>query len=149
MEYSNEEIIQNLLDEFQTQRDALKKMIVDLDLIKKNIDKLFPESLDKRYARFFEEKVKTATGMFNILLDIRKEITKNLKDEIEIRTKLDKKIENEDFESMFNIRDLASKVESLNKKKNKILKSENEKLKILPVVTDNKEEENNIENITF
>ena len=33
---------------------------------------------------FFEQKVKTATGIFSAILDIRKEISKNIKDEMEM-----------------------------------------------------------------
>jgi len=93
-------------------------MIVDLELIKNKIDKLFPESLDKRFIRFFEEKVKTATGIFNSILDMRKEITKSLKDEIEIRRKLTGGID-EDFDNI-DIHKLASKIEKLNKTKDKL-----------------------------
>lgn len=141
MEYSQEEVIQNLLEEYNEQRLALKNMINDIEGIKKNIDKLFPESIDKRYTRFFEEKVKTATGLFNILLDIRKEISKNLKDEIDIRSRLDKKLSDEDLESVFNIRDLANKVENLNKKKNKVKKSSLEKQEKLKVISTKKEDD--------
>lgn len=148
MEYSQEEVIQNLLEEYNEQRLALKNMINDIEGIKKNIDKLFPESIDKRYTRFFEEKVKTATGLFNILLDIRKEISKNLKDEIDIRSRLDKKLSDEDLESVFNIRDLANKVENLNKKKNKVKKSSLEKQEKLKVIS-TKEEDDEIGELKF
>jgi hypothetical protein len=73
-----------LIKEYREQRDALKLMILDLDKIKEKIEKLFPESLDKRYIMFFEQKVKTATGIFSAILDIRKEISKNIKDEMEM-----------------------------------------------------------------
>ena len=111
-------ISDELLDEIKEQREALKLMIVDLELIKNKIDKLFPESLDKRFIRFFEEKVKTATGIFNSILDMRKEITKSLKDEIEIRRKLTGGID-EDFDNI-DIHKLASKIEKLNKTKDKL-----------------------------
>ncbi len=111
-------ISDELLGEIKEQREALKLMIVDLELIKNKIDKLFPESLDKRFIRFFEEKVKTATGIFNSILDMRKEITKSLKDEIEIRRKLTGGID-EDFDNI-DIHKLASKIEKLNKTKDKL-----------------------------
>ena len=121
MEYTDPSIIDNLLKEYYEQRNDLKKMILELEKIKSNIDKLFPDKLDARYLRFFDEKVKSATSMFNLLLDIRKEISKNLKDEIDIRTKLDKKEKDEsELGSLFDIAELAAKVEKLQKNNNKI-----------------------------
>jgi len=128
MQYSNNEVIEELLEEYRNQRKALKSMISDIEDLKKRIDKLFPESLDKRYARFFEEKVKTATGMFNVLLDMRKELTKNLKEEIEIRSKLDNQIDSEELEKMYNIRELAKKVEVLKKQKDVFVERTNEQI---------------------
>jgi len=116
MEKENEIIVEQLLSEFKDQRDSLKLMIKDLEVVKEKIDNLFPEgTLDKRYSRFFEEKVKTATGIFGALLDIRKEITKSLKDEIELRRKLTKEEKESAFnlESLLDIGNLASKVEKL------------------------------------
>jgi hypothetical protein len=112
---NNNSIIDNLLIEFKEQREALKVMILDLEKVKEKIDTLFPDSLDKRFSRFFEEKVKTASGIFSTLLEIRKEITRGLKDEIEIRRKLEKETEKENFdiEEFLDIRKLAGKVEHL------------------------------------
>lgn len=119
------DIIEELLSEVKEQRNALKLMILDLEVIKGKIDKLFPETLDKRFVRFFEEKVKSATGLFNSILDMRKEITKSLKDEIEIRRKLDG--ENDDGLGDLDIQKLASKVEKLNKVKDNLKEKTHEK----------------------
>ncbi len=122
----NEEIIDLLLAEFREQREELKNLIKDLETLKSKVDKLFPETLDKRFMRFFEEKVKTATGLFNSILDIRKEVTKSLKDEIEIRRKI-VKTEEDEFNEL-DIQNLADRVEKLNKyrekKKQKMLELE-------------------------
>jgi hypothetical protein len=82
---NKEQIIKELIDELRENRVALKQHIKDLENIKTNIDKLFPSTLDARYMRFFEEKVKTATQLFSSILETRKEIHKSLKDEIDIR----------------------------------------------------------------
>lgn len=110
-----------LISEFKENRDALKAMIIDLEELKKKVYLLFPDKVDTRYIRFFEEKVKAATSLFNSILDIRKEINKSLKDEIELKRKLD---ENDDngTESI-DIRSLATKIELLNK--NKLMNKEN------------------------
>ena len=117
---TNSEIINNLLIEFQEQRDALKIMISDLEKVKEKIDKLFPDSLDSRYIRFFEEKVKTATGMFNTILDVRKEIIRSLKDEIDLRKKINDQEQGIDIETIgnvLNVRSLADRIEQFQKRK--------------------------------
>ena len=118
----NDQIVDQLLDEFKEQRIAINVMIDDLEKIKKNIDRLIPERLDARYVRFFEEKVKSMTALFNALLDMRKEITKNLKDEIDLRRKISYAEKERDISDLVDIRGLASRVEDLQKKKDKIRK---------------------------
>jgi hypothetical protein len=120
----NIEIITNLLSEFQEQREAIKEMIGNLDKIKEKIDALFPESIDKRYVRLFEEKVKAVTALFNTLLDMRKEIVKGVKDEIELRRRLlrDEIGETASLEEIFDIRKIAKKVEQFRKQSQEIEK---------------------------
>jgi hypothetical protein len=110
---------EQLINEFKEQRDALKLMIVDLEKLKAKIEVLFPESLDKRYIRFFEEKVKSVTELFRAILDMRKEIAENAKDEFVLRQKLSGP-ELDDYEGVFDIRKIAQRVESLSKAKDKI-----------------------------
>jgi hypothetical protein len=116
---SNHEVIDELLGDFQNQRDALKEMIKDVEDLKADINKLFPTKLDARYQRFFEEKIKTAVSLLNVLLDVRKELIKTMKDEIDIRRKV-KVAGEDDLDSLFNVRDLAKKVEHLHRKKIKV-----------------------------
>ncbi len=54
----SEIIIQNLLDDFQAQRLALLQMVTDVEALKINIDKLFPEKLDARYSRFLKIRLR-------------------------------------------------------------------------------------------
>jgi len=122
--YTSEDTIVGLLVEFKEQREALKDMINDLDDLKANIDKLFPEKLDQRYQRFFEEKVKSATGLLNLLLDIRKEITRTIKDEIEIRRRIKDPNDDSNIEEMINVRSIVKKVE----KHNRDIKEQQDKL---------------------
>lgn len=112
MDLINTQIISGLLEEFKEHRDAIKLMIVDLEKIKGKIDSLFPESLDKRYMRFFEEKVKSTTELFKALLDMRKEISKNIKDEIEIRRKSDRDdTDDGGIGGIIDVRQLAKQIE--------------------------------------
>jgi|WetSurSiteA1Bulk_404760.scaffolds.fasta_scaffold00070_16 hypothetical protein len=109
-------IIDELLNQFQEHRDAIKVMIDDLEKLKIRIDTLIPASLDARYIRFFEEKIKAVTALFNVLLDMRKEIASTLKNEIEIRRKLG--IESDlDIEGLVDIRKLSRKVEEFQEQK--------------------------------
>ena len=123
MDLENAQIVSDLLDEFSEHRKAIKSMIEDLEKIKVKIDALFPENLDKRYMRFFEEKVKSTTELFKALLDMRKEISKTLKDEIEIRRKLEKDDGDDGIEGIINVRDLAKKIEGFQKKSDDIKES--------------------------
>ena len=50
--------VEHLLEEFNDHRNAIKVMIEEMNGIKANIDRLIPTTLDARYVRFFEEKVK-------------------------------------------------------------------------------------------
>lgn len=120
MEKFLDEKVEALLDEFATHRDEIKKMIEEVDDLRQSIDQLIPKKLDVRYARFFEEKVKSMTGFFSTLLDMRKEIIKSLKDEIELRRKLGAGDESIDVESAIDIRAVASKVEEFQKKAEKL-----------------------------
>lgn len=112
-------IIDELLKQFQEHRDAIKVMVDDLEKLKVRIDTLIPASLDARYIRFFEEKIKAVTALFNVLLDMRKEIASTLKTEIELRRKLG--IEGElDIEELVDIRKLSRKVEEFKEQKEKL-----------------------------
>jgi hypothetical protein len=121
-------IIQNLLEDFSTQRQALLDMVTDVEKLKDDIDKLFPEKLNARYAKFFEDKVKTAVAMFNVLLDIRKELLKTTKDEIDIRRRVTGK---GDLNELIDVRKLAKKIENFDSKKES-LKKKKSKLKSGP-----------------
>ena len=113
----HEQIINNLLNEYIEHRAAIKSMISDLEKLKEKIETILPESLDKRYKFFFEEKIKTITQLFSSLLDMRKEISKSVKDEIELRRKITKETDRDDsgFEDLLDIRKIANKVEKFQK----------------------------------
>jgi len=115
-----DERFNELLQEYIEHRAAIKSMITDLENIKASIDRLIPQNLEARYARFFEEKVKAITGLFGTLLDMRKEIAKSVKDEIEIRRKLGASDDpSEDLEKYLDIRKFADKVTNFQKEKDK------------------------------
>lgn len=110
MSPEQEQKIENLLKEFEDHRKSIKIMIDDLEKIKIHIDKILPNSLDARYIRFFEEKVKTITALFTSLLEMRKEIAKSVKDEIEIRRKIDNKQQEFDPSELLDVRKMAEQI---------------------------------------
>jgi len=106
-----------LIEEFVEQRNSLKKMINDLEEFKSKIDTLLPDKIDKRFIRFFEEKIKAVTELFKAILDIRKEISKITKDEFELRRKLQSNDDDDDIGDSFDIKKIADRVDKLRKKK--------------------------------
>lgn len=112
--------IENLLVEFTNHRNAIKEMIEDLEGIRGKIDRLIPETLDARYIRFFEEKVKSVTNLFNSLLEMRKEIAKSVKDEIDIRRRMKDKTMDVDLEDLFDVRSMVEKIDEFKDKTKKI-----------------------------
>ena len=120
MEHLIDEKVMELLNEFALHRDEIKKMITEVDEIRQSIDKLIPKKLDARYMHFFEEKVKSMTSFFSALLDMRKEIIKSIKDEIELRRKLGAAGDSIDVEDAIDIRSVAEKIELFQKKASKL-----------------------------
>lgn len=121
--------IEELLLEFESHRNEIKKMIEELEDIREKIDTLIPTSMDKRYIRFFEEKVKSMTSFFNSLLEMRKEIAKSVKDEIEVRRKLSKSEDKIfDVEELLDVRSFANKVEKFKDETINFKKKRQEKL---------------------
>lgn len=107
----------DLIQEFVDQRKSLKEMITDLEKFKENINTILPTNLDKRYLKFFEEKIKTVTELFKAILDIRKEISKSVKDEFEIRRKISSSEDDGDFDGIFDIKKIADRVDKIRKEK--------------------------------
>ncbi len=119
---SPKDIISSLLKQFREIRESIEKMVVDLETVSKGISKIFPDNLQSKYTWIFEQRIKTMTETFKTLLEMRKEITKSLKDEIEVRRRIEKDSigEGEDFESYLDIRKIAKRVEDFQKKSKRI-----------------------------
>jgi len=114
MTEAGDERIDLLLKEFDEHRHAIKEMISQMEEIRNKVDRLIPMNLDARYIRFFEEKVKSITNLFSTLLEMRKEITKSVKDEIELRRKLEKVGKPlDDLLQSLDVRSIALQVEEI------------------------------------
>ena len=112
-------MIDGLLLEFKEQRDNVKSMLIDIENIRTKVDQLLPENIDKRYIMLFEQRIKTITELFKILMDMRKEISKSLKDEIDMR----KRMTTDDtfnIEDMLDIRGMVKQMENLKKRGDKL-----------------------------
>jgi hypothetical protein len=112
--------VEQLLAEYDDHRKAIREMIKDLEAIKEKVDRIIPDALEARYVRFFEEKIKTVTSLFNSLLDMRKEIARSIKEEIEIRRKVDKSDSDYELEDIFNVRDFADKIDDFKQEQRKL-----------------------------
>lgn len=108
MENKNEKI-QILINELRENRNELKNMIRDLESLKTNLERLFPEKLDNRYRFLFEERLKVATSLFNSILSIRQEINKSINLEANLSLKIDE--EEDDEIAGSRIRELAKAIE--------------------------------------
>jgi hypothetical protein len=83
-----QERLNSLLQEFATNRNALFQLIQELDHTKRRIDLLFPDRPDFRNSMVYTERVKSLSELFRVLLEIRKEISRSLKDEFEMVRKV-------------------------------------------------------------
>jgi hypothetical protein len=120
-----------LIEEYSKQREELHRMVEELERLKTGVEKIFPERLDARYSRFFEEKIKTVTELFKAILDIRKEITKSIKDEIDLRNKYENGTDGTDDLDGYDIRSLAKRLEQLNKSSNDMIMGYHNKSEIM------------------
>jgi hypothetical protein len=81
--------IEQLLSSYSASRAELLKYLTDVDTIRTKVDSIFPTNLDNFRNKFFlEEKIKSMSSFFTMLLNIRQEYNKSIKDEIEIRRKI-------------------------------------------------------------
>jgi len=122
----NDDKIKRILLELQEQKEHLENLINEINEIKTNLDSLFPETLQARHLRFYEERIKTITSLFNLILDIRKEIVRIIKQEFDINSKIEHSgdIEKFLFENL-DVRKIASRIESFKRDladKNELIK---------------------------
>jgi hypothetical protein len=116
-----EDKINDLLEEFKIQRDAIKDMVVDIEKMKTQVSLLFPETIDVRTRKFLEDKIKAMVGFYNVLLDMRKEISKSVKDELELRRRMtDDEFDPDDIDNLLDISEISKKIEAFQQQKDKI-----------------------------
>jgi len=115
---------EELLSKLQESRNKLEIYGNELETLKENVKNIFPKEVNYRSKWVMDEKVKTISEFFTSLLRIRVEINKTIKDEITLRSNLDKKTDDIDQDD---IRKLVEQIDNLKKeegndKKEQILK---------------------------
>ena len=90
-------IYNQLIQEIRENREELKASIKEISKFKNVLDKIFPEKIDLRNKFIIEERIKTTVEFHNVLLKYRQELNKMIKDEFELRRKLDKSEEEKDL----------------------------------------------------
>ena len=121
--------VDKLLSIFEQNRDAIMNMIIDLEKLKDKLDTIFPETTDARHMRFFEEKIKAISSFFNVLLDMRKEINKSIKDEIDMRRRSEGKDAELDVESLLDVRKVTRKIENFQQAADKMKAKRSKQIK--------------------
>lgn len=125
--------VDSLLNEFDEQRNHLKEMIKEVEAIKNKLDRLIPEEQNtdfrnynkgSKYIFLLEERIKSITEFFRIILDMRREISKTLKDEIDLRRKTEQSLP-DDLSELLDVSKMADKVEKLQKEKEKLKEKHN------------------------
>lgn len=101
--------IQELLDKFSGSREKIESYRDELEVHKNTIMSLFPKQLDHRAKFILEEKLKTVSSFYSILLNLTQELNRNTKDEIEIRRRLTQKNKDNDVDIRQVVRMLEEK----------------------------------------
>lgn len=86
----------NLLHEYNENRKELKNMIKEISVLKNTVEDMFPKNVDARNKYILEERIKTVVSFFDSILKIRQEINRSIKDEIELKRKIEKELNNDE-----------------------------------------------------
>lgn len=106
----NNDSYTKLLNEFSESREALKKMLQDVENCKQSVLKDVTTSNDYRnkYAR--EERLKTLSSFFDTEIKIRQEYGRSILSEIDVRRKLEM---NDKDDMELDIREIAKQLSKL------------------------------------
>jgi hypothetical protein len=109
-------LIEELLNEYKENREELKKMVVQINELKENVESMFPKNMDVRNKYALEEKVKTVIGFFDTILKTRQEINKSLKDEIDLRYKVRELLDKDEIDDIETLEELRKIQKRLTKR---------------------------------
>lgn len=112
----NETKYQELLGELSNSRNKLTEMLNEIEDCKNAVlDTAKSNDYRNRYAK--EERIKTISAFYSLLLQTRQEYTRNIISEIDLRRKLEK---GDDKEVELDISKIAKQLESVRKKQKSI-----------------------------
>jgi len=121
-----DKISDDLLKKLKTSRDKLEDYSNEVEELRDDVINLFPKTMDYRKKWIFEERIKTTSQFYDSLLRVRQEINKSIKDEIELRRKLNEKEFDPKAALENSIRDIVDEIENRNADKEDDKITENE-----------------------
>jgi len=111
--------IDALLDQYEKNRVDLKNKLTNLEQLSGNVNNMFPKNTDFRNRHILDDKLKVMSHFYSTMLSFTQEINRSIKDEIEIRRRNSKGVE-EDF-------DIRKVAKILDKENLKLVKKNEEK----------------------
>lgn len=108
-------LFNELIEDYKINRDKLKQLATEIEALKDRLSEIMPtDSRDFRQRYIMDEKIKIVSSVIGNLLDIRKEISKSIKDEIEMRNKLGTDEDDINIAKLFNkMRKWGYKIENM------------------------------------
>jgi len=80
--------IEQLLTEFSSNRESIKSKLDELIALGADVTKMFPKSGDFRSKFALDDKIKASTAFYATILSFSTELSRSIKDEIDIRRRL-------------------------------------------------------------
>jgi len=111
--------IDALLDQYEKNRVDLKNKLTNLEQLSCDVNNMFPKNTDFRNRYILDDKLKVMSHFYSTMLSFTQEINRSIKDEIEIRRRNSKGVE-EDF-------DIRKVAKILDKENLKLVKKNEEK----------------------
>lgn len=108
---------ETLLNELSASRNKLIEMIGEIEQCKDSVLDTAKNTTDYRNRYAKEERIKTISAFYNLLLGTRQEYTRNIISEIELRRKLEK---GEDDDVHIDIAKIAKQLEAAKKQAKKV-----------------------------
>jgi hypothetical protein len=106
-----------LLEKLKASRTKLEDYSNEVETLRDDVLNLFPKQMDYRKKWVFEERIKTTSQFYDSLLRVRQEINKSIKEEIELRRKLNEKEFDPKKAIENSIRDIVDEIEKRNEEK--------------------------------
>lgn len=113
----NQDKYTELLNELSTSRSKLTEMLNEIEQCKDTVLDVCKSNNDYRNRYAKEERLKTISTFYNLLLSTRQEYTRNIISEIDLRRKLEK---GDDGEVSIDIAKIAKQLEAAKKQQKKV-----------------------------